>query len=46
MKILLSPLAPGGRGLGCGDIMKHIIAVIGGRRTEKALLLEAEEVGS
>ncbi|MDH5769460.1 MAG: TIGR00725 family protein, partial [Nitrospirota bacterium] len=25
--------------------MKKIIAVIGGRKTEKALLIEAEEVG-
>lgn len=34
-----------GEGWGEGDFMKPIIAVIGGRRVEKALLLEAETVG-
>lgn len=29
----------------CEYMMKQLIAVIGGRRTEKALLLQAEEVG-
>jgi uncharacterized protein (TIGR00725 family) len=39
------PSPPVGEGWGDGDFMKKIIAVIGGKRVEKTLLLEAEEAG-